>query len=410
MQKLIKSISDHRVPIAYSRDDWKQAAISEFSPYFQRRTQLRKNLDSFIIELRNLARIAQDPEYLSLLRWSLSLYRRVLRVDRIGAYKSLFESFEGLGASDAHWMNMFQTTSPLESSAATRDVTFQIFETIGGIAEGCFKPQLQILYSFSVREATGTWPDRVTSLDFGALVAGFPQAHKHKASALLRDPDLELNVNQWRNISAHKSYRLIGPKTIQVKFGKGNPQSRQLGLHRLRAVCRWIQKAHHALRLANTIFFIEHATEILALGSPTIERSLAASLTQIGHDLSTVGYEVVGWEEFKKVGTLFIRDRNERPPMEALIHASQQLVALAVGILFDVSKATYISRVSIQLQLPGGKVFGSASVPVLKAEAFSRRKLTLQKYMNEMKWEFQDAKLVRSQLNAIRRSHNEFKN
>lgn len=75
MQKLISSLRDHRVPIVYSRDDWKQAAIAEFSPYFRRHTQLRKNLDSFIIELRNLARIAQDPEYLNLLCLSLALYR-----------------------------------------------------------------------------------------------------------------------------------------------------------------------------------------------------------------------------------------------------------------------------------------------------------------------------------------------
>ncbi|WP_444847120.1 hypothetical protein [Duganella caerulea] len=388
MQKLIKSIRDHRVPIVYSREDWKQAAITEFTPYFRRHTQLKKNLDSFILELRNLARIAQDPEYVDLLRWSLSLYRQVLRIDRSGAYKSLLESFEGLGTSDAHWLHMFQTTSSLEVGAAPRDIAFQVFETICGIAEGCFKPQLQILYAFAIRDATGAWPDRVASLDFGALVGSFPQPHKARASLLLRDPDLKLSVNQWRNISAHKSYRLVRPKTIQVTFGKGNPQSRRLGLHRLRAVCRWIQKAHHALRLANTIIFIEHAPAILAQGYPKLERSLASSLMQIAHDLSTVGYEVSGWKESKKVGTLLIRDRHERPPTEALIHASQQLVALSIGVLFDVSKATHISRVAIQLQLPDESVFGKATVSVSNAEAFSRRKITLQKYMDEVDWEF----------------------
>ncbi|GJI97636.1 hypothetical protein RugamoR57_43540 [Duganella caerulea] len=109
---------------------------------------------------------------------------------------------------------------------------------------------------------------------------------------------------------------------------------------------------------------------------------------QIAHDLSTVGYEVSGWKESKKVGTLLIRDRHERPPTEALIHASQQLVALSIGVLFDVSKATHISRVAIQLQLPDESVFGKATVSVSNAEAFSRRKITLQKYMDEVDWEF----------------------
>lgn len=372
--------------MVYSRDDWKQTAITEFAPYFRRHTQLKKNLDSFILELRNLSRIAQDPEYVELLRWSLSLYRQVLRIDRSGAYQCLHRSFEGLGASDAHWLHMFQTTSPLEIGAAPRDIAFQVFETIDGIAEGCFKPQLQILYAFAMRDATGTWPDKVASLDFGALVGNFPQAHKARASLLLQDSDLKLSVNQWRNISAHKSYRLVGPKTVQVTFGKGNPQSRRLGLHRLRAVCRWIQKAHHALRLANTIIFVEHAAEILALGPPKFERSLASSLMKIAHDLSTVGYEVVDWKESKKIGTLLIRDRHDRPPREALIHASQQLVPLGVGILFDVSKATNISKVAIQLQLANGDMFGTATVPVSAADSFSQRKISLQRYMDEVDW------------------------
>lgn len=402
MQKLINSLKSHRVPDIYKRDDWKQAAIAEFMPYFRRPTQLRKNLDSFIIELRNLARIAQDPEYLSLLRWSLKLYRRVLRADRVGAYKILFELFDNLGASDAYWLHMFQNTNLLGRSAETRDVMFQIFETIGGIAEGCFKPQLQILYSFAVRDASGAWPGSVNSLDFGALIGGFPQEHKVMATMLLHDPDLKLTVSQWRNISAHKSYRLIGPKTIQITFGKRTPQSRRLGLHRLRATCRWIQKIHHALRLANTIIFVEHAAEILALGSPKLERPLAASLTQIAHDLSTVGYEVISWKELKKVGTLFICDRYGRPPVEALIHASQQLVALSIGMIFDVTKVTSISRVAIQLQLPDENAFGRASISVSTADAFSRGKITLQKYMDEMKWEFEDTKLVRDILNSHR--------
>ncbi|SHN43030.1 hypothetical protein SAMN05192549_115160 [Duganella sacchari] len=388
MQKLINSLSDHRVPISYSRDDWKQATIENFSPYFRRPTQLQKNIDSFIAELRNLARIARDPDYLSLLRWSLSLYRKVLRVDRAGAYRALLESFDGLGASDAHWLHMFQTTSSLEAGAAARDVIFQIFETIGGIAEGCFKPQLQILYSFAVRDVTGTWPVRVTSLDFGALVGGFPESHRTTAALLLRDPDLDLTVNQWRNISAHKSYRLIGPKTIRVTFGKGTVQSRQFGLNRLRAACRWVQKAHHALRLANTIIFIEHAEEILALGPPKIERSLASSIMQIAHDLSTVGYETISWKEHKKVGTLLIRDTFDRPPTEALIHASQQLVALSIGVLFDVSKVTCISKTAIQLQLPDGKIFGTAMVLVATADAFSLGKINLRKYMDQIEWNF----------------------
>jgi hypothetical protein len=111
---------------------------------------------------------------------------------------------------------------------------------------------------------------------------------------------------------------------------------------------------------------------------------------QISHDLSTVGYEVISWKEHKKVGILLIRDTYDRPSTEALIHASQQLVALSIGILFDVSKATCISKTGIQLQLPDGKIYGTATVLVSTADAFSLGKINLHKYMAQIEWNFQD--------------------
>lgn len=386
MKKVIQSLQDHRLPVDFSRSDWKEAVFTLFGPYFRRQVQLRANIDSFMIELRNLARFSEHPEHMALMEWCLALHRRVLRVDRAGAYKAMHQLFPNMAASDERWINIFQMTNRLGSGAAAQDLAFQLFGTIDGIAEGCFKPQLQIIYSFATRDTTGVWPQQVTSLDFGALVANFPASLRAQVPILLSDPDLNIPVNQWRNIAAHKSFKLAGPQTIQVTYGKGNIQTARFGLQRLRNVSRWLIKTHSAARLANTITFVEHMREIVSLGQPVTERPLSTTVLGIGHGLSTIGFEVVRWEVKRREGILVVRDRLSREPRGALIHASQQLVALSIGVLADVTTRSRITTVSLQLLLPSGNIFGAARVAVIDADAYSLRKISLGAYIARIEW------------------------
>lgn len=386
MRKLVRSLKEHQLPKAFTRDDWSVATRSAFTPYFRRQRQLSKNIDSFHIELRNLARIALFPEYTDLLSWCLRLHRRVLRFDRQGAYENLLKYFANMQTSDDRWLNMFETSVPLEADAAIHDRIYQLFSTIDGVAEGCFKPQLQILFSFAQRCSGNPWPNDVTKMDFGALVAEFPGTLRSQASMLLTDPDLSIPISQWRNIAAHKTFQLVGPRTIEIKYGKGTVQVRRLGLHRLRNVWHWLLRIHTAARLANTITYIEHMPELHALGIPTIDRRLSATLLNIAHDLSTVGFESVAWKCVKRDGVLVVRDRLGRPAQHALIHASQMLDQLSVGILLDPSTRNALDRAGISLVLQDGAPYGTALVPVQVADAFTLRKIDLAEYMDSIQW------------------------
>ncbi len=386
MRKLIRSLSEHQLPKKFTRNDWNAATQSAFAPYIRRRRQLTKHIDSFHLELRNLARIALFPEYTNLLSWCLRLHRRVLRADRQGAYENLLRLIANMHTSDDRWLNMFGTSAPLEPDAAINDRVYQLFSTIDGVAEGCFKPQLQILFSFAQVDTGKAWPENVSKLDFGALVGEFPTALRNQVPTMLADPDLSISINQWRNIAAHKTFRLVGPRTIEVSYGKGNVQARRLGFHRLRGVWHWLLRVHTAVRLANTITYIEHMQELHSLGIPKIDMRLSTALLNIGHGLSTVGFESVGWQHEKRDGTLTVRDRLGRPPQHALIHASQLLDQLSVGILLDPSTKDRLDRAGISLILQDGTRFGTAFVPVQIADAFTRRKISLTEYMDHIQW------------------------
>lgn len=387
MEKHLNSIIEHSDPAGFTRDDWKLATESAFAPYFRRKTQLKKNLDSFMVELRNLARFVTDPEYLELMEWCLALHRRVLRVDRAGAYQEMNKLFANTMKSDESWLNLFQMTTPLPKNAEPRDKAYQLFQTIDGVGEGCFKPHLQIIYAFAHKEAKGTWPKDVRGQDFGALVGGFPNTKESPPRILLRDPEVNIPVNQWRNISAHKSFKLVGPQTILAKYGKApKVKEQKIGLHRLRRVSSWLIKIHSAVRLANIITFVEHIREITEIQQPDLERSLASSLLGIAHNLSTVGFESSRWKVNNREGMLTVVDKLSRDPVEALIHSSQQLIELSVGVLQDVAISSKVSKVSIQLELPDGSLFGKARVLVKDADAFSLRKISLNDYMDCIEW------------------------
>lgn len=386
MRKLIRSLEEHQLSKKFTRDDWSIAARSAFAPYIRRQRQLNKHIDSFHVELRNLARIAIFPEYTHLLSWCLRLHRRVLRTDRQMAYENLLKLFTNIQTSDDRWLNMFETSAPLDADAAIHDRVYQLFSTIDGVAEGCFKPQLQLLFSFAQRDSGKPWPSDVTKMDFGALVGEFPTSLRNQVPVLLIDPDLSIPINQWRNIAAHKTFKLVGPQTIEITYGKGNTQVHRLGFHRLKKVWHWLLRIHTAARLANTIIYIEHMPELHALGIPKIDIRLSTSLLNIAHGLSTVGFESAGWQCVKRDGILTIKDRLSRPPQHALIHASQVLDQLSVGILLDPSTRNRLDRAGVSLILQDGTRFGTALVPVQVADAFTLRKIDLNEYMDQIQW------------------------
>jgi hypothetical protein len=387
MKKLIQSLQDYRMPKKYSRSDWHNITWQMFRPFFRRPTQLKANFDAFHIELRNLARIALHKEFIELLKWNLLIYRRVIRNDRSGAYQTLIELFDNISESDNRWLNMFETSAPLARDAPIQDHAYQLFTTIDGVAEGCYKPQLQVAFAFAVRASGGGWPTNVRGMNFGGLVANYPSSLKSKAGLLLEDPDMHIPVNQWRNIAAHRDFKIIGPRTVQVSFGTTTQQTRRFSLARLRKVWHWLLRAHTAARLTNTIIYIEHMPELYSAGLRANEHRMSATLLGICHSLATVGFECL--EAFKSKGefALLVRDRHGRNPKEALIHASQMLDQLSVGLLLDLTTQRSIERATIGLVLPDGSRFGTATVPVKIADMHSLGHITLDEYMNNIHWQ-----------------------
>lgn len=300
----------------------------------------------------------------------------------------MLELLPNMQKSDDAWLSMFETSAPLEYDAPVQDRVFQIFQTINGVAEGCFKPQLQTLYAFAIKDYTGAWPSNIANLDFGAIVANFPAPLSCQIPQLLRDPDVGIGVNQWRNIAAHRSFTLVGPRTIEMSYGRGTTHTCRIGVHRLHATWHWLLKTHSAVRLANTITFVEHMPDLHRIGLPELPQRMSTTLMHVSHGLSSIGFETISWTAKLNEGVLTLRDRLGREPRGALIHASQQLVSLGVGLLSDVVTRDRVRSVAISLVEHDGTAIGVAKVSPSDADAFSKRRLTLKQYLDRVHFSF----------------------
>ncbi len=383
MEKLLSALREYE--ISATREEWNATARREFEPYFSRKDQLEANLSMFHLELRNLARIREHPNYLELLSQTLDLHRRAISDDPVGSYKALARLARNMEASDDRWLNLFETHSPVAASAPVQDRVYSEFVGIESIAEGCFLPQLRILSTVAQREASGTWSDAAERMTFGKLVSSFPAALKPKFALAFDDIVVGIAVNQWRNIAAHKSFKVVGPQKVEVSYGT-QPHRKKIWLLELTQVLHWLVRAHAAVRLAQVIIYLEHVQEIMSNGYVARDVRLSSMLMQLAHDYRTVGFEVLSWATRGTTGVWTVKDLNGRPPRDALIHASQCLVEISVGILADAVTRDVLDSAEVALVQADGKMCGSASTPVVSADSYARGQISMREYMETIHW------------------------
>src|SRR5665648_10557 len=94
------------------------------------------------------------------------------------------------------------------------------FKVIHEILEGVFKPRFRLFDKFINYYTKGTYYDN-SKIDFGQIIQNFPDLESVPATLYLKDPYFSITTNQWRNISAHKTFE-INKDSISIEYGKKN--------------------------------------------------------------------------------------------------------------------------------------------------------------------------------------------
>jgi hypothetical protein len=384
MQKIFESIKSGKLPNV-SIEDWNATVRTEFSPFFQTPEIIDKHRELLRIELMNLARISPFKEYVELLSWTIQLYRTQINSDKHNCINHLAKNIFQTIKSDSVWISLFQTHINSDSFDSLHDSVYQILRDIDTILEGCYKPHFQILYAFATKSVNGLFPSDKKRLDFGEMRADFPKSLQSQARLYLENPETHLPVNQWRNIAAHKTFKVLSETEIELQYGMDIPPKVQVvSPETLNKVLHWITQIHATVRLASVIIYLEYTDDIRPLIGSQPDLRMESWLISLCHSLSIMGFECQAINESSQTFILAIANKSDRAPEEALAHSSQVLDQLSLALELDPVKKGKYEFCAISLVDPTGHNLASATVKITDALDWIAGKLSMEDYANKV--------------------------
>ncbi|MCB8976420.1 MAG: hypothetical protein H6657_03225 [Ardenticatenaceae bacterium] len=391
MSKLFNSISSSMPTDDTSIEEWNSATRDAFTPFFENSTSIDKNIQLLRVELRNLARILNFPEYIELLHWTINLYRAQLKIDKDNTCAYLASKIHLVEKSDSTWFSLFQISQELPSDTTAYDRVFQIFSTIDSVLEGCYKPRFELLYAFSTKAANGQFPKSTKRLDFGNMKAEFPNSYATRAQLFLSDPLFNIGVNQWRNIGAHKTFQVFSEGKIEVNYGmRVPPKSLSISLEQLRAILAWIFRTHTVARMASEIIYLENMSEIKPYMASMPNVRFEQSLTHLCHNLKLVGFRCSNLDKSQGKISLTLHCTSDKDQTEAVIHASQILDQLALAVEFDQLTIGKYDICEVKVFSVSDKYLGSANVKYSDAIEWTKGQFSLEEYVKLVSIHFID--------------------
>src|SRR5690606_33962987 len=134
----------------------------------------------------------------------------------------------------------------------------------------------------------GNIPDN-SSADFGKVIRDFPNQVKGETILFLEDPYFSISTNQWRNITAHKSFT-INKDDIVVEYGRNTIQTLTLTYDDFYRIVHWTQDIYRVIRFGQVLTDLNYIEEIVAKlgGTENMSIRFESSLLHIIHNMQIV--------------------------------------------------------------------------------------------------------------------------
>jgi hypothetical protein len=397
VQKLLTGVDRFGGIPGYSVDDWNSAVISMFSPYVRRKSVLRSQRELFRAELINLAQVQIAPNGPALLTALVRTYRRAIYADRDASLRFLVDRFLDVGRSGQNWITLAVTHEPLSRDYGLIERVAQKFATLDTILEGCYKPHAVIASGFGEWKRRRSIPADIGTHDFGNLLTLLVPAYGRKAEGLTRDPFYSVEFNQWRNIAAHKSFRVVTRSSIEVMYGRRRHVKR-ITYAALNRLLRSAVGALSIVRMASTLIYLEFMPELGAIGLPRATISLEAQMVRLCHNLFVVGFRCLRYVGEGKSFVLELEDRHDREPLESVIHASQVLDQLGMALEFDSTRSSRYTTVAVRVLDRAGGYAGGASIGLDDVIAATKRTISEKERLTRTTFDFADRERLRAAL------------
>jgi hypothetical protein len=402
VQKLLTGIDRFGGIPGYSVDDWNSAVVSMFGPYVRRRSVLRRRRELLRSELINLAKIQAAPNGPALLSTLVRAYRRAIYVDRDASLGFLVDHFVDMGRSDQNWITLAVTHEPLSCAYGLTERAAQKFAILDTVLEGCYKQHAVIAVGFGEWKRGKSIPADIGTRDFGNVLSLLVPAYGRCAERLVRDPFYGIEFNQWRNVAAHKSFRVVTRSTIELVYGRRR-QVKRITYAALERVLRSAVEALSIVRMASTLVYIEFMPDLCAIGLPRPTIALESQMVGLCHNLFVVGFKCLHYGGEGKSFVLELEDRLDREPLESVIHASQILDQIGVALEFDPTRSSRYTTVAIRVLDQTGVYAGGASISLDDVLAAAKGALSQKERLARTTFDFADRIRLRRALEMSRR-------
>ena len=315
------------IELGFHPNEIKEAIIESLSPYFENKDVLEKlAIDILVPESINILRLQRNKGFFIFFEKCLSAYRLAKLKDS----KSCFESCAIWKSQIIQSLSEFWSVLCLEVDKNTLEIeefVHECFRNIGDFTEGLIKPYLKVLlHQIKIGDGIKTSVENINSLDLGQIVNKLIQ---NGYTDLLMPAPWNIRLNQWRNIAYHHSAKIVDNKIVCWYGIPPNIKTVQLFRNELLQIVDTISNILKPLKLAYTLFFIDHAQEI--------EKFLISDETEIREEseficfasgLASQGFEIVEYKKSSEEAKLTVKDLSDMNPNERKIHASQFLFPL----------------------------------------------------------------------------------
>lgn len=370
----------------FSVDDWNSLLTKKIRPYFRNDNVFDSNKEVLRTEFINYIRFSEKPECLKLFNWTFIIFNECFQKDEILSIKQLSNSFYEITETDSKWMTN-AIIQPNPSDFSERDIASYYFKAIDDILEGAFKPRFKLFDNFVNYYTKGNFYDNST-IDFGQIIQNFPNSVSNYAGLYLKDPVFSISTNQWRNISAHKSFE-IKKDSIRVEYGKKNVKSISISYSQLNQILNWTIDIYRVLRLSEVFINLNFVEEIVKAlgGTENLKLRFESVLMHLIHNIQIVGFEFVETNESGSQLILRLKKKVDFNLKDSIVHASQFLEHLSSAVYNDEFIRDIYSDVKVEVLDEINKQIASASVKIDTAMRKLENKINLKEYLQSIEFE-----------------------
>lgn len=253
----------------------------------------------------------------------LTEYRNAAQVDDEASMRALEDAEPAILKGMSEFMSLYLLERDLDD-LDLEECRLEASRSIGGLVEGCLKPQLQaLLHQVRVRRGKRASFADIAALKLGNIV--------QELSNLLENPELVapppwgVSLSQWRNIAQHHDSVVEGDCVV-CRYNIGQHEaSIRLSREDLVAVIVRLQQVLAAIRAARSIVVLENLDRLTGRVEPQGLRPDVA-VFHIATAIATQGFEVVDFETGDSQVVLSVSDATQTPSIRRMIHASQFVV------------------------------------------------------------------------------------